>query len=55
MIFGVSPGRLLVLEYGFHVTLMIAGAIIAYGLVTIGNQQSEQLPLAAAGQRAFTT
>jgi hypothetical protein len=55
MILGVSPGRLLVLEYGFHVTLMIAGATIAYGLVTLGTERSEQLPLTGASQRAFTT
>jgi hypothetical protein len=33
MVVGFDPGGLLVLEYGFHVTLMAAGGTLAYSLV----------------------
>ncbi|MEA2575904.1 MAG: hypothetical protein QOH93_3202 [Chloroflexia bacterium] len=46
---GMDMGRLLLIEYGFHVTLMIAGLILAYNFVKLATAASagrEPAPLA---------
>ena len=35
MVVGLRPNGLLGIEYGFHVTLIIAGAALAYSMVTL--------------------
>jgi hypothetical protein len=39
MVVGFNPGGLLAIEYGFHVTLMVAAAALAYSL-TIGQRRA---------------
>ncbi len=38
MVAGLNPGGLLWIEYGFHVTLILAGAALAYGFATMGRE-----------------
>lgn len=37
MVAGLHAGRLLAIEYAFHVTLIIAGGVVAYALFTLAN------------------
>jgi hypothetical protein len=37
---GMDIGRLLLIEYGFHMTLMIAGLILAYNFVSVATAMS---------------
>jgi hypothetical protein len=41
MVAGLHAGRLLAIEYAFHVTLILAGVILAYGLATLGRGASQ--------------
>lgn len=42
MVVGLDAGGLLAIEYAFHVTLMLAGAILAYGLVVVSGRRTGQ-------------
>ncbi|MGI8876675.1 MAG: hypothetical protein ACR2KP_20595 [Egibacteraceae bacterium] len=37
MVAGLHAGRLLAIEYAFHVTLIVAGGVLAHALLTLGS------------------
>jgi hypothetical protein len=48
---GMDLGRLLLIEYGFHLTLMIAGLVLAYSFVSLARSMSttqETAPVAGS-------